>query len=70
MKEQKEPLFEFILTTKYNNRTVSVFHEYYDENGYDMEECLICLSKRCLINEGYSKEKVKSTLTLAIENHI
>jgi len=70
MKEQKEPLFEFILTTKYNNRTLSVFHQYGNSNGYEMGENLILLIHRLMITEGYSKEEVKKELTFAIESYI
>ena len=73
MKEQKEDIFEFILTTKFCDRTISVFHQYYNDMGedsFDMGEHLILLIQSVMISEGYSKERLKEELTLAIENFI
>lgn len=73
MKEQKKDIYEFILTTKFSGRTISVFHRYYndmDENDYDMAENLLLLIESAMISEGYSKERLKKELKLLIENFI
>ena len=72
MKEQKEDIFEFILTTKFCDRTISVFHQYYNDgdDNFHMAEHLILLIQSVMISEGYSKERLKEELSLAIENFI
>tara|TARA_Y100000004_G_scaffold184267_1_gene233102 strand:- start:422 stop:640 length:219 start_codon:yes stop_codon:yes gene_type:complete len=72
MKEEEEPVYEFILTTKYKDRTVSVFHKYFneEEDDFEIQVHLIWLLQSLMRTQGYRQEHIKELLTNAVENYI